>query len=148
MSFMKKHFKTLAITLCCSAGAFYLGWQSPNLMGDVFAPQQVAQPTPRFYPLERFIISVPGKEYQHYVLLELALKSSSQNAKHELTEADPLVRNSLMKMFAGKQVEELNKPKNLEQLQQEAKDLLTNVLSANQFAVKIDDVLFTRLVIQ
>ncbi|MCL1038717.1 flagellar basal body-associated FliL family protein [Shewanella submarina] len=148
MSFMKKHLKTLTIALGCSAGAFYLGWQSPTLMGDVFEQQQVAQPTPRFYPLERFIISVPGKEYQHYVLLELALKSSSANAKHQLAEADPLVRNSLMKMFAGKQVDELNKPKNLEQLQQEAKDLLTNVLSANKFAVKIDDVLFTRLVIQ
>lgn len=148
MSFMKKHFKTIAVALGCSAGAFYLGWQSPTMLGGVFEEQQVPADIPRFYPLERFIISVPGKEYQHYVLLELALKTSSANAKHLLSEADPLVRNSLMKMFAGKQVEELNKPNNLELLQLEAKTLLTDVLNHNKYAVTIDDVLFTRLVIQ
>ncbi|MGI2258628.1 flagellar basal body-associated FliL family protein [Shewanella sp. GXUN23E] len=148
MSFIKKHAKTAVIALTCSGAAFYLGWQSPQLLGERFEHPKAATAAANFYPLERFIISVPGEEYQHYVLLELALKSSSANAKHLLSQADPLVRNSLMKMFAGKQVQELNQPDNLEQLQTEAKGLLTQVLKENQFAVQIDDVLFTRLVIQ
>lgn len=148
MSFFSRFGKTIAIVLVCSGAAFYAGWQAPSLLGGMFEQKQPAPPVPKFYPLDRFVISMPGQKYEHYVLLEMALKSSTPDAEKILKEADPLVRNTMMKMFSGKQVSELNKPANLDSLQTEAKKLLNKVLKSNNFDMNIGEVLFTRLVIQ
>lgn len=94
------------------------------------------------------IISVPGDEYPHYLLLELALKSRSDNAAQEIKAADPLIRNTMMRMFSSKSFNVLNQPQNLETLQLEARESLIKVLTKDQFTLDIEEVLFTRMVIQ
>ncbi|WP_394202868.1 flagellar basal body-associated protein FliL [Shewanella waksmanii] len=146
-SISKKLFWIFAILLW-SGGLFWAGWQSPTLIGGPFVNQQEQPDVARFYPLDRFVISVPGDNTPHYLLLELALKSRSQNVSATLQAADPVVRNSLMKMFSRKHFDQLNDANQLEGLQNEALLLLSEVMIENQFPLEIDEVLFTRMVIQ
>ena len=131
-----------------SGAAFYLGWQSPELFGNRFEREKQAAPSLRFYPLKRIVISVPGKDYSHYVLLEMAIKSSTDNAVPVLEEADVLIKNTLMKLFSRKSIDYLNDPQQVEPLQLEVKSALLNVLSENHYKLNIEQVLFTRMVVQ
>ncbi|WP_299010282.1 flagellar basal body-associated protein FliL [uncultured Shewanella sp.] len=127
---------------------FWVGWQAPHIFGGPFNQPKVEIKKERYYPLDRFVISVPGDQYPHYLLLEMALKSSSNNVKHKLTEADPVIRNALMRMFSSKSFEQINDPTQLEPLQQEAKTLLSNLFVEHQYKIDLEDLLFTRIVIQ
>jgi len=131
-----------------SAIVFWVGLQSPETIAKVFSSAEDEVITAEFYPLDKFVISVPGDDYPHYLLLEMAFKSSSEGVEKTIKKADPLIRNSLMKMFAKKHFNELNNSQQLESLQQEAHLLLTAVLANNQYNIQIDEVLFTRMVIQ
>ncbi len=147
-SSVSKKFSWLVFTLTWSAGVFIIGWQSPQLIGGPFVVKEQQPETAKFYPLDKFVISVPGDKYPHYLLLEMALKSRSVNVNATLTEADPLVRNSLMKMFSRKHFNELNNSDQLESLQKEALVLLSGVLAENDYPIELEEVLFTRMVIQ
>lgn len=105
-------------------------------------------PVAKFYPLEKFVISIPGDKYPHYMLLEMSLKSYNPDMKTVLVEADPLIRNAMMKMFSRKTFEQLNHLDQLDGLQAEALILMVKVLSDNKLPSDIDEVLFTRMVIQ
>ncbi|SHH17447.1 flagellar basal body-associated FliL family protein [Ferrimonas marina] len=102
----------------------------------------------KFHTLERFVISVPGDKFQHYVQLELALKSRTSNFDVVLEEAEPLVRNALMHLFSNKTYEELSQLRDLGGLQNEVKQALSQTLAANRYTAELDEVLFTRLVVQ
>ncbi|MFT5788563.1 flagellar basal body protein FliL [Shewanella sp. Choline-02u-19] len=131
-----------------TAAIFWVGWQSPTLIGGPFLTQEPEIKLAKFYPLDKFVISIPGDEYPHYLLLEMAFKSRSNNAANTIKKADPVIKNSLMKMFSKKHFNELNNAQQLESLQKEAHILLSLVLAENDFAIELDDVLFTRMVIQ
>ena len=65
-----------------------------------------------------------------------------------LVDSDALLRNAMMKMFSRKTFTELNSLDQLDSLQSEALILMIKVLSDNQLPSDIDEVLFTRMVIQ
>ncbi|WP_299809731.1 flagellar basal body-associated protein FliL [uncultured Shewanella sp.] len=151
MSSTKKSSKRITMTLLViswTAAIFWIGWQSPQLIGGPFITEEPEIKSAKFYPLEKFVISIPGDEYPHYLLLEMAFKSRSQNAETTIKQADPVIKNSLMKMFSHKHFNELNNAQQFESLQKEAHSLLSTVLAENDFAIELDDVLFTRMVIQ
>ncbi|MEC4725939.1 flagellar basal body-associated FliL family protein [Shewanella sp. D64] len=143
-----KKFSWVIIFLIWSTGIFIVGWQSPQLIGGPFVAKEQQPETAKFYPLDKFVISVPGDEYPHYLLLEMALKSRSINVTPTLKEADPLVRNTLMKMFSRKHFKDLNNSDQLDSLQKEALVLLSGVLAENHYTIELEEVLFTRMVIQ
>ncbi|GIU37835.1 flagellar basal body-associated FliL family protein [Shewanella schlegeliana] len=143
-----KRIITALLVVSWTAGIFWVGWQSPKLIGGPFEAKEAEVKSAQFYPLDKFVISIPGDEYPHYLLLELALKSRSQNVESTIKQADPVIKNSLMKMFSHKHFNELNNAQQFESLQKEAHGLLSTVLAENDFAIELDDVLFTRMVIQ
>ncbi|ACJ31738.1 Flagellar basal body-associated protein FliL [Shewanella piezotolerans WP3] len=143
-----KKITILLIIMIWSSAVFWAGWQSPTIIGGPFSPSEDEIVTAKFYPLDKFVISVPGDDYPHYLLLEMAFKSRSKNVESTIKQADPVIRNSLMKMFAKKHFNELNDSQQFESLQKEAHQLLTVVLAENEFSIELDDVLFTRMVIQ
>ncbi|WP_345332482.1 flagellar basal body-associated FliL family protein [Ferrimonas pelagia] len=102
----------------------------------------------RFHTMDRFVISVPGEQFQHYVQLELAIKSSTDGFEELLVEAEPLVQNSLMRLFTGKTYQQLSQLSDLDSLQNEVKLALTATFVENDYAMDFEDVLFTRLVVQ
>ncbi|WP_144212014.1 flagellar basal body-associated FliL family protein [Shewanella donghaensis] len=138
-----------AILFCTwSAGVFWMGWKSPEMIG---APFSVYQPAPKpasFFPLDKFVFSIQGTNNSHYLLLELALKSRSKDAETTIKNADSLIKNALMKMFSEKSHQQLITGNQLDPLQIEALELLTAVLSENDFNIELEDVLFTKMVIQ
>ncbi|GIU14686.1 MULTISPECIES: flagellar basal body-associated protein FliL [unclassified Shewanella] len=151
MALINNKGKLFALTLAFLAwtgAAFWVGWQSPTLIGQPFGPQEPEVEVAKFYPLDKFVISIPGEEYSHYLLLELAIKSRSKDAQYTLTQADSVIKNSLMKMFSTKHFDELNDTKRFEPLQKEAKSILSAVLAQNDFSIELDEVLFTRMIIQ
>ncbi|WP_108945080.1 flagellar basal body-associated FliL family protein [Shewanella halifaxensis] len=131
-----------------TGAAFWVGWQSPTLIGGFFGPKEPVVEAAKFYPLDKFVLSIPGEEYSHYLLLELAIKTRSKDAQFTLTQADSVIKNSLMKMFSNKHFDELNDTKQFEPLQKEALNILSVVLAQNDFDIELDDVLFTRMIIQ
>jgi flagellar FliL protein len=142
-----KVFLVLLLISAWTGGALWVGWQSPQWL-DAFLTKEKPVEITKFYPLDKFIISIPGEKYPHYLLLELALKSNNQELQPVLNEADPLIRNSLMKMFSRKKFQELNNNDQLDSLQSEALVNIVKVLMEHEFPSDIDEVLFTRMVIQ
>ncbi|QDE30303.1 flagellar basal body-associated FliL family protein [Shewanella polaris] len=142
--------KVLLFLLILSAwtgGILWVGWQSPHWLEALLAEEKPVEVT-KFYPLNKFIISIPGDKSPHYLLLEIALKSNNPELQPVLNEADPLIRNSLMKMFSRKKFQDLNNNDQLESLQSEALVNIVSVLIEHKFPSDIDEVLFTRMVIQ
>ncbi|RYV00698.1 flagellar basal body protein FliL [Shewanella sp. OPT22] len=139
---------TVSFIAVWSAAIFYVGWQSPSLFGKGFHRDTTTMPTAKYYPLKRTVVTVAGEDYPHYLLLEMSIKSSSEEVKRTLEEADSLVRNTLMKLFAKKQFEELNNPNHVDTLQQEVQLALSKVLNENHYDLELEQVLFTRMVIQ
>ncbi|BDM62703.1 hypothetical protein NFHSH190041_01550 [Shewanella sp. NFH-SH190041] len=148
MSVITRYAKPAIIILVCCGVSFYAGWKAPAMFGSMFKHEAPAPVPPKFYPLEKIVISLQGKEYQHYALFEMALQSTTADATHILAQAEPLIRNTLIQMFSGKTVKEVDGPENLDKLQHEACKLLNKVLKKDNFHVAIDKVLFTRLVVQ
>lgn len=147
-SSVNKKFTLSLFILAWTGIIFWVGWQAPHIIGGPFNQPKIEVKKERYYPLDRFVISVPGDQYPHYLLLEMALKSSSNNVKHKLSEADPVIRNALMRMFASKTFDQINDPTQLEPLQQEAKTLLSGLFVEHQYKIDLEDLLFTRIVIQ
>lgn len=101
-----------------------------------------------FMNLDKFVISVDGEERTHYLMLELALKTNSLQAHDELIEFKPLARNVLLKMFSQSTYEDLRKMNEIDSLQQQVMGQLRQVLAINGYNHQIDEVLFTKLVLQ
>lgn len=98
--------------------------------------------------LDKFVISVDGEERTHYLMLELALKTNSLQAHDELIEFKPLARNVLLKMFSQSTYEDLRKMNEIDSLQQQVMGQLRQVLAINGYNHQIEEVLFTKLVLQ
>jgi len=143
-----KKFLWIAFILLWSGGIFIAGWQSPLLIGGPFIATEQQPNAAKFYPLDKFVISVQGDEYTHYLLLEMALKSRSTNVAATLEAADALLKNALMKMFSRKPFNELNNSEQLESLQKESLVLLSGVLTDNNYPIELEEILFTRMIIQ
>ncbi|SUI91873.1 flagellar basal body-associated FliL family protein [Shewanella morhuae] len=139
------------VLISSTAGAFWVGNNSADWkLTEMFTSEPEVEPVPvaKYYPLEKFVISIPGDKYPHYMLLEMSLKSHNPNMQTVLVESDALLRNTMMKMFSRKTFTELNSLDQLDSLQAEALILMIKVLSDNQLPSDIDEVLFTRMVIQ
>ncbi|WP_318443615.1 flagellar basal body-associated FliL family protein [Photobacterium leiognathi] len=109
-------------------------------------PEATAQPV--FHPLDKVVVSVKGERQTHFVMLELAVQTHYPERIKQIDNYMPLVRNALLKMFSKKRYEELQNQQTIEQLQQEVKQTLTDAFANTTIARDIDDVLFTKYVIQ
>ncbi|WP_413112647.1 flagellar basal body-associated protein FliL [Thaumasiovibrio sp. DFM-14] len=102
----------------------------------------------RFTNLDKFVISIDGAERTHFLMLEMSLKTSSEEAHDALYEFKPLARNVLLRMFSKKTYEELREIKNIELLEGRVHQELTMALVQNGYNHRIDEVLFTKMVVQ
>lgn len=101
-----------------------------------------------FMSLDKFVISLNGEERTHYLLLELDLKTSTLTAHEELIRFRPVVNNVLLKMFSQYSYEEMRSINDIEYMQKQVHMNLAKTLMENGFMYNIDDVLFTKLVLQ
>ncbi len=89
-----------------------------------------------------------GDDRTHYLLLEMALKTQSDAAHEALSEFKPVAKNVLLRMFSQKSYEEVRQLKDIEALQSRVHKELAMVLVQNGYQHRIEEVLFTKMVIQ
>ena len=124
------------------------GVNKPESLNLPFLSQE-AKPEPnKFYPLDKLVISLPGERYPRYLLLEMALQSPSEDMESKLIASDAVLKNSMIKLMGNKSIDTLNNTNQLEQLQDEAREVLQAVLIKHGFEVQLDAVFITRLVVQ
>ncbi|KJG31569.1 flagellar protein [Photobacterium angustum] len=124
---------------------------TPNIdswITKVFQSEPEATAQPAFHPLDKVVVSVKGERQTHYVMIELAVQTHYPERIKQIDSYMPLVRNALLKMFSKKKYEELQNQQSIDQLQQEVKQTLTAAFANTTIARDIDDVLFTKYVIQ
>lgn len=103
---------------------------------------------PSFHSLDKLVLSVKGQRQTHFVMLELALKTSQPEQIKVIDNYMPVVRNSLLKLFSNKTYEQLQSQSTIDVLQDEVKQTLLNAFADTQLAHAIDDVLLTKYVVQ
>lgn len=143
----------LGLFFAWTAGIMILGSDNSGWIKKSFFAEEavlIEGSKNQYFPMERVIISINGdkEDLPHYLLLELSLKSGDSAIREVLHDADPLIRNTLMKMFSKKPYAELRDTDQIDALQQEALQKITKVLDEHEFPSQIDEVLFTRMVIQ
>lgn len=148
-STLSRKLALLAAFLVWSAGIAFVGSGNGDwFKTEMFGEKEVVDSGSKFYPMSRFIISLAGGDLPHYLLLELSIKSSNIEMNEALHEADPLIQNTLMKMFSQKEFDELRQANHVEALQNEAMVKIVKVLTEHEFPADIEEVLFTRMVVQ
>jgi flagellar FliL protein len=137
----------LALMAGTAFGTLSMIGKQSNFIGSFLGSNNPANET-HFLPLNKFVISLNGQERSHYLLLELDLKTSNLAAHEELIRFRPVVHNVLLKMFSQYSYEEMRSIDNIEYMQNQVHMKLSKTLFENGFMYKIDDVLFTKLVLQ
>ena len=108
----------------------------------------ILQGPAQFFPIDRFVFSINDTGESHLVLLDIALQSKSADAQEKLIGAEPLIKNELMKMFTKKSLDEIQAKNSVDQLQTEAFATINSALEANNFKIQLDNLIFTRMILQ
>lgn len=147
----------ILVSIIVSAATFtgavlYLKSSDPDAtdsISQMFSFKSEPEPVqPTFHQLDKLVLSVKGQRQTHFVMLELAVKTRFPEEIKEIDSYMPVVRNSLLKLFSHKTYEQLQQERTIDSLQEEVKNTLLAAFSETQFAKHIDDVLFTKYVIQ
>ncbi len=137
----------LAIIAVTAVSTYFLLSSEQPVAINLFGQSDEANQA-RFTSLDKFVISVDGDDRTHYLLLEMALKTNSDAAHEALLEFKPVAKNVLLRMFSQKSYEEVRQLKDIEALQSRVHKELAMVLVQNGYQHRIEEVLFTKMVIQ
>lgn len=89
----------------------------------------------------------PGPRIQ-YLRVDVALRASSAEAVSRIEHHDPLIRNTLVSLFARQTAEDLASMQGKEALRSEALEQVRAVLEAEEGQALVSDLLFTNLLTQ
>ncbi|GHA59057.1 flagellar basal body-associated protein FliL [Photobacterium aphoticum] len=103
---------------------------------------------PVFLPLNKFVMSVPGKERLHYLMLEITLMSYDRQQIELIQEFKPLVQNAVVSAVSQKGYDELVAKEAMSTLELELRDGIRGVMNEMAGANGIEKVLITKMVIQ
>ncbi|SEH54998.1 flagellar FliL protein [Rheinheimera pacifica] len=111
--------------------------------------QIAEQSKPLFYPLDRFVISVDNAQHSRYLVLELTLLSHDSQVMTQLSDASPLLRNTLVAHFSNISHADVKDAfKDIPQVQATLLDKFNQTLRQNKFSYQIEQVLVTNVFIQ
>ncbi|MCG6235902.1 flagellar basal body-associated FliL family protein [Vibrio furnissii] len=103
---------------------------------------------PSFHSLDKVVLSVKGKNQNHFLMLEIAVETRHPERIANIGDYMPVVRNSLIKLFSDKTYEDLQQDGAIEHLQNEVKLTILNAFEKTDILRDIDDVLLTKYVVQ
>ncbi|TVP88077.1 MAG: flagellar basal body-associated protein FliL [Pseudomonadaceae bacterium] len=89
----------------------------------------------------------PGPRIQ-YLRVDVALRANSEEAVSRIEHHDPLIRNTLVSLFARQTADDLASMQGKEELRSEALAEVQAVLEAEEGQPLISDLLFTNLLTQ
>ncbi|MGR5148906.1 flagellar basal body-associated FliL family protein [Photobacterium alginatilyticum] len=141
----------LVVALAGGGGWWYFQQQAKQqavaeLAQNVPAAALVKKPV--FLPLKKFVVSVPGDDRLHYLMMELSLMSYSQEQLDTVGEYMPVVRNAVITLLSEQHYNELAQPGVMKPLQEALRGSIQTVMNDMASSKGIDKVLITKMVIQ
>ena len=103
---------------------------------------------PVFLPLTKFVVSIPGDDRLHYLMLELSLMSYNQEQLDTVQEYMPVVRNAVITLLSDQHYNDLAQSGVMKPLQLALRGAIQTVMSDMANSNGIDQVLITKMVIQ
>ncbi len=103
---------------------------------------------PSFHSLDKVVLSVKGKDQNHFLMLEIAVETRHPERIDNIKDYMPVVSNSMIRLFSNKTYEDLQQNGVIENLQQEVKTAVLSSLEKTDILRDIDDVLLTKYVVQ
>lgn len=103
---------------------------------------------PVFLPLNKFVMSVPGEQRLHYLMLEITLMSYDRGQIELIEEFKPLVQNAVVSAVSQKGYDELIAKDAMQSLETKLRDDIRIVMNEMAGSNGIEKVLITKMVIQ
>ncbi|PSW03544.1 flagellar basal body-associated FliL family protein [Photobacterium lipolyticum] len=103
---------------------------------------------PVFLALDKFVVSVPGDDRLHYLMMELSVMSYSQEELDKLQDFLPVIRNAVITLLSEQHYNVFAQPGVMKPLQIALRDKLRSVMNDMASSNGIDQVLITKMVIQ
>ncbi|ELR67088.1 Flagellar biosynthesis protein FliL [Photobacterium marinum] len=141
----------LVVVVLAGAGGW---WYFQQQAKQVEAPVPEALPPaalvkkPVFLPLTKFVVSIPGDDRLHYLMLELSIMSYNQEQLDLVEEYRPVVRNGIITLLSELHYNDLTQPGVMEPLQVALRERVQKVMNDMASSNGIDQVLITKMVVQ
>jgi len=100
------------------------------------------------YIQPEFIINFRGRERPRTLMVEITVSSYVEKSLNLLSKHSPELRNNLLLIMAEKNGSELSTMEGKNQLREDVKDSLNALMKKHSGVMTIDDVYFTRFVLQ
>lgn len=100
-----------------------------------------------FLPVEKIILSLPGREREHYFVLDVVLQGPAGTDKKKLEQVVPMVRSSVAANLSTLQADEL-RALGFEALRQRLEEGLNADFAARNAAKPFDNLLVSKLIAQ
>ncbi|MBX2883468.1 MAG: flagellar basal body-associated FliL family protein [Granulosicoccus sp.] len=100
------------------------------------------------YIQPEFIVNFRGRERPRTLMVEITVSSYVEDSLELLSKHSPELRNNLLLVMAEKKGTELTTLEGKNQLREEVKDSLNQLMKKHSGIMAIDDVYFTRFVLQ
>ncbi|WP_064601654.1 flagellar basal body-associated FliL family protein [Photobacterium sp. J15] len=140
----------LVVVLAGAGGWWYFQQQAKHV--EVPVPEAIPPAAlvkkPVFLPLTKFVVSVPGDDRLHYLMLELSIMSYNQEQLDLVQEFMPVVRNAIITLLSELHYNDLTQPGIMEPLQVALREKVQKVMNDMASSNGIDQVLITKLVVQ
>lgn len=101
----------------------------------------------RFFPIEKIIVSLTGKNREHYFVIDLVLQADINADPKKIEQLDPMVRNSVVAHLSSLSFEEL-RAMSIPELQQMLTKVVNDDFAAKSMAKPFADVLVSKLIVQ
>ncbi len=146
----------IAAVVLCVAAAGAGGWwyfqEQAKKQAEIELPKNVPVSAlvkkPEFLALKKFVVSVPGDNRLHYLMMELSVMNYSQEQLDEIENYKPVVRNAVITLLSDKNYVELTQPGVIKPLQLALRDEIRKVMNEMASINGVDQVLITKMVIQ
>jgi flagellar FliL protein len=142
----------LVIALAGAGGWWYFQQQAKSMAMAVEVEPQVPVAAlvkkPVFLELKKFVVSVPGDDRLHYLMMEMSVMSYDQDELDKLRDFLPVIRNAVITLLSKQHYNDLTQLGVMEPLQIALRDKLRSVMNDMASSNGIDQVLITKMVIQ
>ena len=137
------------VTVAGGVGATY--WLVKPEAGAVAGDGQQARPAKplqyEFFPVDKIIVSVRGEGREHYFVLDLVLQAEASDKPKDFTQAEPIVRNSVVAYLSSLAFNELRSMQ-IGELQQRLEVVLFEDFAIKNAVVPFKHVLVNKLLVQ
>lgn len=115
--------------------------------GEVAEVEEGERAEYTFFPVNKVIVSLPGKEREHYFVIDLVLQADLETEEKKLQQVDPMVRNSAVAYLSALKFDEL-RGKPIPELQTALEQALLADFASRKVVAPFEHVLVSKLIVQ